>query len=194
MNKFLMQLTAICAILLTESIIKPSSADPLKEILSFINEKSGQTSPAFDLTAKPRFENVNASLEQIIQKISREKTFENAPGKDNTTEQTAYQHLETLKDLYNKNTGLFLSDADLLAPNPSNDMPVATTAEIAANDYDYLGSSSSDSTSSSSSDYSSTADEFSWSNQSSYPSSDDNYSDPNNGYYLDDFADDFVQI
>lgn len=89
-----------------------SKEESLKQVLSFINEKSGQTSPVFDLSVKPHFDHVNAALERVIQKAADDKAFNPDQASDDT-ELTAHQQQNILEGLYQSNPNLFLSAADL---------------------------------------------------------------------------------
>ena len=103
----LFSLLSINSIHFTAEKIDPKK-ESLKQILSFINEKSGQFSPVFDLSAKPYFDHVNAALERIIQKAADDKAFSTLPTSDDT-ERTAH----ILEQLHQNTPQLFLSDSEL---------------------------------------------------------------------------------
>ena len=77
-------LAALCTILsispaISASVQATNQNDSLKKILSFINKQTNQTSPVFDLLAKPRFEHVNAAIDRIIQRATDDQALANNP-------------------------------------------------------------------------------------------------------------------
>lgn len=91
-----------------------SKENSLKQALSFINETSGQSSPVFDISTKPRFEYIITALDKIIQKSIDDKTFLNKTGnQDSALELSAHQQKDIVQQLYQQSPDLFLSDAEL---------------------------------------------------------------------------------
>jgi hypothetical protein len=115
-------LIALCALFSISSLLSiPQKNESLTKILSFINEKSGQASPVFDLLAKPRLEQVNTTLDRILQKAIDDQALNDSTSDESTDKDdtiiNARQHQNTLQELFQSNPSLFLSDAEALKPD-----------------------------------------------------------------------------
>lgn len=92
-----------------DRIISPEQS--LYNILYFINKSNPQSSPIFDLTAKPRVDHVKSVLDRISQKAVEDKVlFGDTSNKKNEQELKIADQQQRLRSLYESNPELFLSE------------------------------------------------------------------------------------
>lgn len=111
-------LLAICSFLsinmiMVTAIKNSPEKESLKQVLEFINKKSGQKSPVFDLSAKPYFDHAHEALDRVIQKATDDKYLNPQDNSATETELAAHQQQNILEQLYKKDPSLFLSLEEL---------------------------------------------------------------------------------
>lgn len=131
----------ICSFLSINLIISTSTKnssenESLRQVLEFINQKSGQTSPVFDISVKPYYDHVHAAIERVIQKAIDDKYLNPHDNSTAEIELTAHQQQNILEQLYKNNPSLFLSLEELKKETKSSvSAPVKREEQPSTNDF-----------------------------------------------------------